>query len=326
MRYSASEKLEIIHTVEGSHLPTKQTLDMLGIPRTTFYRWYDLYLEGGLDGLCDKPSRPGSVWNRIPDTRRDNLIEFALEHEALSTRELAVKYTDEKRYFVSESSAYRILKEADLITAPDYVVIKAADEFKDKTTGINQMWQTDFTYFKIIGWGWYYLSTILDDYSRYIISWKLCATMRTSDVTETIELALKASGCDQAIVQHKPRLLSDNGSCYISADLAEWMEKQKMEHIRGAPFHPQTQGKIERWHQTMKNRILLENYYLPGDLEQQIGVFVDHYNNHRYHESLSNVTPADVYCGRDKDILRERETIKKQTIEYRRLQHQRQAA
>jgi transposase InsO family protein len=218
------------------------------------------------------------------------------------------------------------LKEADLITAPDYVVIKAADEFKDKTTGINQMWQTDFTYFKIIGWGWYYLSTILDDYSRYIISWKLCATMRTSDVTETIELALKASGCDQAIVQHKPRLLSDNGSCYISADLAEWMEKQKMEHIRGAPFHPQTQGKIERWHQTMKNRILLENYYLPGDLEQQIGVFVDHYNNHRYHESLNNVTPADVYFGRDKDILRERETIKKQTIQQRRLQHQRQAA
>ena len=209
---------------------------MPGIPRTTFYRWYDLYLEDGLDGLSDKPSQPGSVWNRIPDTRHDYLIEFALEHEALSTRELAVKYTDEKRYFVSESSAYRILKEADLITAPDYVVIKAADEFKDKTTGINQMWQTDFTYFKIIGWGWYYLSTILDDYSRYIISWKLCATMRASDVTETIELALAASGCDQAIVQHKPRPLSDNGSCYISADLAEWMEEKKMEHVRSAPF------------------------------------------------------------------------------------------
>ena len=156
MRYPASEKLEIIRTVEGSHLPTKQTLDMLGIPHTTFYRWYDLYLEGGLDGLSDKPSRPGSVWNRIPEARRDDLIEFALEHEALSTRELAVKYTDEKRYYVSESSAYRILKEADLITAPDYVVIKAAEEFKEKTSAINQMWQTDFTYFKIIGWGWYW--------------------------------------------------------------------------------------------------------------------------------------------------------------------------
>ena len=326
MRYPASEKLEIIRTVGGSHLPTKQTLDMLGIPRSTFYRWYDLYLEDGLDGLSDKTPRPKSVWNRIPDDRRDDIVEFALEHEALTTRELAVKYTDEKQYFVSESSAYRILKEADLITAPDYVVIKAAEEFKDKTTAINQMWQTDFTYFKIIGWGWYYLSTILDDYSRYIIAWKLCTTMRASDVTETIELALAASGCDQAVVQHKPRLLSDNGSCYISGELAEWMEKQKMEHVRGAPFHPQTQGKIERWHQTMKNRILLENYYLPGDLEQQIGVFVYHYNNHRYHESLNNVTPADVYFGRDKDILREREKIKKQTIQYRRLQHQRQAA
>jgi putative transposase len=326
MRYPASEKLEIIRTVEGSHLPTKQTLDMLGIPRSTFYRWYDLYLEDGLDGLSDKSPSPKSVWNRIPDDRRDDLIEFALEHEALTARELAVKYTDEKRYYVSESSAYRILKEADLITAPDYVVIKAAEEFKDKTTAINQMWQTDFTYFKIIGWGWYYLSTILDDYSRYIIAWKLCSTMRASDVTETIELALAASGCDQAVVQHKPRLLSDNGSCYISGELAEWMQKQEMEHIRGAPFHPQTQGKIERWHQTMKNRILLENYYLPGNLEQQIGAFVDHYNNHRYHESLNNVTPADVYFGRDKDILREREKIKKQTIQYRRLQHQRKAA
>ena len=326
MRYLASEKLEIICTVEGSHLPTKQTLDMLGIPRSTFYRWYDLYLEDGLDGLSDKSPSPKSVWNRIPDDRRDDLIEFALEHEALTSRELAVKYTDEKRYYVSESSVYRILKEADLITAPDYVVIKAAEEFKDKTTAINQMWQTDFTYFKIIGWGWYYLSTILDDYSRYIIAWKLCSTIRASDVTETIELALAASGCDQAVVQHKPRLLSDNGSCYISGELAEWMQKQEMEHIRGAPFHPQTQGKIERWHQTMKNRILLENYYLPGDLEQQIGFFVDHYNNHRYHESLNNVTPADVYFGRDKDILREREKIKKQTIQYRRLQHQKQAA
>ena len=143
------------------------------------------------------------------------------------------------------------------------MVIKAADGFTDKTTAINEMWQKDFTYFKIIGWGWYYLSTILDDYSRYIITCKLCTNMRAGDVTNTIELALTASGCDQAVVRHKPRLLNDNGSCYISGDLAEWLKKQSMTHVRGAPFHPQTRGKIERWHQTMKNRVLLENYYLP---------------------------------------------------------------
>jgi putative transposase len=326
MRYPASEKMEIIRTVEGSHLPVKKTLDMLGIPRPTFYRWYDRYLEGGFDALADYSPRSKSVWNRIPQNRRDDLIEFALEHEALTTRELAVKYTDEKQYFISESSAYRILKAADLITAPAYVVIKAANEFTDKTAAINEMWQTDFTYFKIIGWGWYYLSTILDDYSRYIIAWKLCTNMRAEDVTDTIQMALTASGCDQAVIRHKPRLLSDNGSCYISGDLATWMQKQNMKHIRGAPFHPQTQGKIERWHQTIKNRVLLENYYLPRDLENQIQAFVEYYNHHRYHESLNNVTPADVYFGRQQTILRQRSKIKSQTIQHRRLQYQKQAA
>ena len=194
-------------------------------------------------------------------------------------------------------------------------MIKAAGEFKDKTVRPNQLWQTDFTYLKVIGWGWFYLSTILDDFSRYIIAWKLCTTMRTEDVTDTLELALKASGCDQAKVVHKPRLLSDNGSSYISGDLAEWLDDQSMEHVRGAPYHPQTQGKIERWHQTLKNRILLENYYLPGDLEAQIGAFGEHYNHRRDHESWNNLTPADVYFGRGQAILLERE--KDQTKDHR---------
>ena len=178
----------------------------------------------------------------------------------------------------------------------------------------------------MIGWGWFYLSTILDDFSRYIIAWKLCTTMTAGDVTDTLELALKASGCDRATVVHKPRLLSDNGSSYISGDLAEWLDDRSMEHVRGAPYHPQTQGKIERWHQTLKNRILLENYYLPGDLEAQIEAFVAHYNHRRYHESLSNLTPADVYFGRGHTILIKREKIKRQTIEHRRLQHRKSAA
>ena len=204
--------------------------------------------------------------------------------------------------------------------------IKAADEFRDKTTAPNQLWQTDFTYLKVIGWGWFYLSTILDDFSRYIVAWKLCTTMRADDVTDTLKLALEASGCDSAEVVHKPRLLSDNGSSYIAGDLAAWLKEQGMDHVRGAPNHPQTQGKIERWHQTLKNRILLENYFLPGDLERQIGAFVDHYNNHRYHESIANVIPADAYFGRDTAIIKRRQKIKKLTLQIRRLKHQRQAA
>ena len=183
----------------------------------------------------------------------------------------------------------------------------------------------DLTLHKL-GWGWFYLSTILDDYSRYIIAWKLCATMKAGDVTDTLELALEASGCDGATVVQKPRLLSDNGSSHVAADLADYLEDKGMDHVRGAPHHPQTQGKIERWHQTMKNRVLLENYYLPGNLERQIGAFVAHYNNHRYHESLANLTPADVYQGRGAKILKMREEIKKQAIRERRLQHQAAAA
>ena len=326
MRYPASEKLEIIRLVEQSHLPTKRTLEKLGIPKTTFYRWYDRYLVGGPEALEDRRPTPSRVWNRIPMPVREKIKDLALKESELSPRELAVRFTDTEKYFVSEASVYRILKSYDLITSPAYVVLSAADEFQDKTTRPNQLWQTDFTYLKVIGWGWFYLSTILDDYSRYIIAWKLCTTMKTKDVTDTLDLALRASGCDQATVLHKPRLLSDNGSSYISGELAEWLEDQQMDHVRGAPYHPQTQGKIERWHQTLKNRILLENYYLPGDLTQQIDAFVQHYNHHRYHESLQNLTPADVYCGRGQTILKQRERIKRKTIETRRLLHRKTAA
>lgn len=146
--------------------------------------------------------------------------------------------------------------------------------------------------------------------------------MKAEDVTATLDLALKASGCDCATAVAKPRLLSDNGSSYIAGDLADYLKDKGMDHVRGAPYHPQTQGKIERWHQTMKNRVLLEHYFLPGDLERQIGAFVKHYNTRRYHESLGNLTPADVYYVRGDQILEQREEIKRKTMLTRRLRHE----
>jgi len=326
MRYPACEKLEIIRLVEQSHLSVRRTLEKLGVTRATFYRWCDLYQSGGPEALEDRSPRPERVWNRIPDRVREQMVKLALDEPEMSPRELATRFTDSKNYFVSEASVYRLLKAHDLIPSPAYIVVKAAEEFTDKTTAPNQLWQTDFTYLKVIGWGWFYLSTILDDFSRYIIAWKLCGTMKVGDVTETLNMALQASGLDHATVVSRPRLLSDNGPSYISADLADWLAKQNIGHVRGAPCHPQTQGKIERWHQTLKNRILLENYYLPGDLQAKIDTFVDHYNHRRYHESLSNLTPADVYFGRGKTILLQRERIKRATIQNRRLQHQMRAA
>ena len=166
----------------------------------------------------------------------------------------------------------------------------------------------------------YYLSTILDDYSRYIVSYELCKTMKAYDVKNTLDLALIKTGLT---IDQRPKLLSDNGSCYISGEL-QYLEQENILHLRGAPMHPQTQGKIERYHRSLKNVIKLDHYFLPQDLEYQIIGFVDHYNNHRYHESINNLTPADVFYGRGERILEQRRKIKLNTMKKRRKQYQKQ--
>ena len=175
MRYPASEKLEIIRLVEQSHLSAKRTLDKLGIPRSTFNRWVDRFLAGGVEALEDSQPRPKRVWNRIPDAVRSKIIDPALDKPELSPRELAITLTDTESYFVSEASVYRLLKAHDLITSPAFIVVKAADAFHTKTTAPNQLWQTDFTCLKVIGWGWFYLSTVLDDFSQLTSSPGSCA-------------------------------------------------------------------------------------------------------------------------------------------------------
>lgn len=326
MRYPASEKREIIELVERSSLPVRRTLDKLGIPKSTFYGWYERYREGGDEALADTRPNCNPVWNRLPKKVRKSILALALERPELSARELAVLYT-ERGYFVSDSSVYRLLKVHDLITSPAFILMKAADKFQHPTTAPNQLWQTDFTYLKVIGWGWFYLSTVLDDYSRYVLAWKLCDGMRARDVSDTLDLALKSSGLETATVKHRPRLLSDNGPSYVSAELKDWLDDHGMGHTRGRPYHPMTQGKIERWHRSMKNQVLLENYYLPGDLEARLGEFINYYNTQRYHESLNNLTPEDVYTGRGQTVLNRRMKIKQKTIaERRRLYYKQKAA
>lgn len=313
MRFSQEEKMEIIRIVEQSDLGVNRTLRELTIPKSTFYNWYKRYLEGGYDGLASRRRSSTTVWNKIPKEICDQALELALEEPGLSCRELACQMTDQG-YFISESSVYRILKRAGLITTPAFALSQAADKFHDPTTRVNQMWQTDFTYFKIIGWGWYYLATVLDDFSRYIVAWKLYPTMRTTDAQDVIEMALEAYELPPFA---RPKLLSDNGSCYISGNFKEFIERKEMTHTRGKPLHPQTQGKIERYHRSMKSIIKLDNYYSPDELTRRLKEFVEYYNNHRYHESLNNVTPADVYFGREQKILRKRALTKVKTLKHR---------
>ena len=318
MRYSQSEKMEVIKLVEESALSVRRTLRELEINRSTFYAWYRRYAEDGYDGLADRKPRPKKFWNRIPKTVKEQVVAIALEKPADSPRELAWHITDSYGYYISESSVYRILKSYDLITSPAYIVISAADHFKQPTKQIHELWQTDFSYFKIVGWGWYYLSTVMDDYSRYILAWKLSKNMGAVDVMETLDMARAKAGIDSVQVRHKPRLLSDNGPCYLSRDLKNYLEDRDMTHTRGAFYHPQTQGKIERYHRSLKNVVNLLHYYLPGELERELEGFVEYYNNQRYHESLDNLTPADVYSGRKRECLSVRKIIKQKTMKMRR--------
>lgn len=317
MRYSQSEKMEIIRTVESSQLGVRQTLRELEISRSTFYDWYRRYREAGYDGLARQRSSPRKFWNKIPDPIREQVVDIALENLDKSPRELAWHITDTEEYFISESSVYRILKSYDLITSPAYIVMSASDKFRHPTRRVNELWQTDFTYLKVLGWGWYYLSTVMDDYSRYIIAWKLTTGMSADDVMATLDEAVQSTGVDRIQVRHRPRLLSDNGPCYLSGKLKEYLAGQGLGHTRSAPYHPMTQGKIERYHRSMKNVVRLQHYYTPWELGREIARFVEYYNNHRYHESLDNVTPADKYHGRAEQILSQRERIKKETLKLR---------
>jgi transposase InsO family protein len=319
--HNASEKLAIIRLVEDSGLSVRRTLAELNISRSSFYRWYRAYERDGFEGLENYSRASRQHWNKMPDSVRDQVVEIALDQTKMTPRELAWHITDTRDYFISESTVYRILKAHDLITSPQFIVMSAADSFQNPTHEVHELWQTDFTYFRIVGWGWYFLSTILDDFSRYIICWRLTTTMAASDVTDTLTDALAVTGLKEARVHHKPRLLSDNGPCYISGELKRWLAEQQIEHTRGAPYHPMTQGKIERYHRSMKNVVKLENYYYPGELEQAIADWVQHYNHERYHESLDNVTPADVYHGRKEEILDQRAIIKSRTMIQRKVQN-----
>jgi putative transposase len=321
MRYSQAEKMEVIRMVEGSSLSVKQTLKELNINRSTFYNWYSRYQEHGYDGLANTYHPPKQFWNEIPPWEKQRVVETALEHHDKSPRQLAWYITDKMGYYISESTVYRILKAHDLVTSPLYTLISTHQKFPQPTKAINELWQTDFTFFKVVHWGWYYLSTVLDDYSRFILAWRLCQGMSADDVKLTLNDAILFTGIRHAKVINRPRLLSDNGPCYISKALKGYLKKEGIGHTRGKPFHPMTQGKIERYHRSMKNLILLDHYYSPSELEDQIRVFVDYYNNRRYHEALGNTTPADVYYGRDFEILERRELIKQNTMLLRREQN-----
>ena len=214
------------------------------------------------------------------------------------------------------STVYRILGREGLVKPPE-MQLKAGKEYHRKTTSPHRMWATDASYFKVIGWGYYYLVTVMDDYSRFILSWKLQRDMTTDSLIEVVQEAVDKTGMTEVPVADRTSLLSDNGSGYVSRGFRDYLHLVGIKHILAAPFHPQTNGKLERYHQTIKRDVKQVPYEMPSDLEAAIAGFVNYYNYRRYHMALGNVTPADVLNGRRGQILTWRKEVQVQTIEHR---------
>jgi len=305
------EKLTLLYAVEESGFNVTEALKRLEIPRTTYYRWRSKYRKMGVIGLKDRRPVAKRKWNALTDLERNIVLDYANDYPEKSCRELSFMITDREKFSVSESTVYRILKEEGLIRIRTVESFPAGKEYKIKPSRVNEQWQTDATYLHVKGWGWYYLISVLDDFSRKIISWQLRSQMTGEDFAVVIEDA-----CLNAKVRPDlmPNLVSDRGPALISDELKVYLEQKGIYHILASPYHPQTNGKIERYHKSLKEVVKRHIYDCPNQLKAEIGKFISNYNKKRYHESLGNVTPDDVFFGRRDKIIKVREEKQRLTF------------
>jgi transposase InsO family protein len=305
---SLAEKATILAQVESQSRGKRQMLADLGIPRSTYYRWR----QGQRD-----PGNRRRPWNQVTPNEERRILAVARESPELSSRQLAVWITDNEGFAVSESTVYRILRREGLVKRQE-MQIAAAKEYHTKTTRPHQMWATDASYFRVVSWGYYYLVTVMDDYSRFILAWKLQRDMSADSLIEVVQEAVDATGMTEVPVEDRTKLLSDNGAGYVSRAFRDYLHLVGIGHILAAPFHPQTNGKVERYQQSLKREVNQLPYELPSQLERAIADFVDYYNYRRYHKALGDVTPADVLYGGREQTLQRRKEVRAQTIKHRR--------
>ena len=311
---SREEREAVLAEVDGVRWEKRRQLRVLGIPKSTYYRWRQ-QAHGG------KERSWRQAWNRLTSEEEATVLAVAREMPEWRSRQLAAWLTDQQGLAVSESTVYRLLRREGLVKAAEGQLL-AGKEYHRKTTGPHQLWATDASYFRVVGWGYYYLVTVMDDFSRFILAWKLQEDMTTDSLIEVVQETIDTTGMDDVPVQDRTKLLSDNGSGYISRAFREYLQQVGIRHILASPFHPQTNGKLERYHRTLKTEVNQVPYEVVSDLEGAIGAFVDFYNHRRYHKALGNVTPADVLHGHREAILALRKEVQKTTFERRRRYNQ----
>lgn len=294
-------------------------LKELGIPVSSYYNWKSKYEKEGLLGLHKQMQNARKIWNRLTGHERNTVLEVARRHPELSCRLLAVKITDREEFSISESTVYRLLKKEGLIEPRPISEMPAEKEWRHKTKAPDEVWQCDASHFFVAGWGYYKMITVQDDYSRYPLASRLKPDETAFSISDVVEEAIEnAKKYGHLKDENRPRLLSDNGPGFTASILSDYLRMHGIKHIFGKPYHPQTQGKIERFHRSIKEKVCLLVYCSPSELEKALEKAIRNYSLSP-HKSLKNVSPKDVYEGRQKEILERREKKKQLTLERRRL-------
>ena len=311
-------KEDLIVKIEGQGGRRGKVLDELNIPRSTYYQWRKSYEEEGVTGLTKMKPSARRIWNKITREEAERVLAIARLHPELSSRLLAVKITDEEPFSVSESTVYRILKEHGLISPVPLPEMPAQKQWRHKTTRPDELWQCDGTNLFVVGWGYYKLIPVQDDYSRKIIAHDVRPGETAFSISDIMEMGIENARKEGHLVAIMPKLYTDNGPGFVSAILAEYLTGHGIKHIFGTPYHPQGRGKIERFNRRIKEKICLQVYCSPEGLKKAIDEAIAVYND-TPHESLKNVSPNDVYAWKKEVILQRRKEKKRLTLERRRL-------
>ena len=302
--------------IKGSRLSVKDTCDLLKLSPRRYYRWKNRCDKDGITGLEDKDSGPNLPYNKILAEEEEAILQAADKYPDLKHRKLVAKLADEYSVSVSASTIYRILKEDGQIASREASGEDGSsnEDFDYTPEEPNELWQMDISYIPIKGSEFWYLISALDDYSRRIMSHILSPTMGTDDLIEVVDNGI----LDYELADDPPKFLTDNGTQMTSNRFREYVDGLEVEHLRAAYNHPETIGKIERYHRTVKEEdVFPKGYDDPFAAKKGIKDFIHYYNYERSHEALGQVTPHQKYTGQAEEVKEQREKLKQESLEKR---------
>ena len=312
MKLSPEEKVKLVE--ELSREPNLvQRLRELGIASSTYYGWKRRLKARGIKAFIAESSAPRRVWNRLSPAERDLIESEGRKFTELSPRLLAVMLTEQHGVAVSEATVYRVLKAKGLVRPRPLNERPAAKVWKAPTKAVDEIWQLDATNFFIPEFGYYKGIPVIDDHSRKLLACPVRPDESGESASDAVELALEKAQGEGHVRQGKPTLLTDNGAGFAGEVMAKYLKARGVRHIFGAPYHPQTQGKVERFNRTLKAKVNLWVYGTPEDLQAAIDKMIEDYNE-TPHEALKNVCPNDVYAGRQEEVLERRAGIRLETL------------